>query len=162
MKDVAVVRDVVFDAIANVNGIIKPYEEIKKVEELKLRVVDPVFKKDLFTIRCKEKEGILVPTEFTYTPPEKLEDNNLTKPFPKMDKIRAKVRKYIKKEVKLQFEGAESVLFERTIESFLFNHNLRMYGDELIVSLIGLEGYVLALPELQSNVGVNITKTMVW
>lgn len=161
MKDVAVVRDVVSDVIANVNDIIKTYEEIKKVEELKLRVVDPVFKKDLFTIRCKEKEGVLVPTELTYTPPEKLEDNNLTKPFPKMDKIRAKIRKYIKKEVKLQFEGAESVLFDRTIESFLFNHNLRMYGDELTVSLVGLEGYVLALPELQSNVGVNITKTMV-
>lgn len=36
-----------------------------------------------------------------------------------------------------------------------------MYSDELTVSLVGLEGYVLALPELQSNVGVNITKTMV-
>lgn len=111
MKDVAVMRDVVSDAIANVNDIIKTYEEIKKVEELKLRVVDPVFKKDLFTIRCKEKEGVLVPTELTYAPPEKLEDINLTKSFPKMDKIRAKIRKYIKKEVKLQFEGTESVLF---------------------------------------------------
>lgn len=161
MKDVAVVRDVVSDAIANVNDIIKTYEEIKKVEELKLRVVDPVFKKDLFTIRCKEKDGVLVPTEFTYTPPGKLEDNNLTKPFPKMDKIRAKIRKYIKKEVKRQFEGAESVFFDRTIESFLFNHNLRMHGNELTVSLVGLDGYVLALPELQSNIGVNITKTMV-
>lgn len=161
MKDVAVVRDVSADAISAVNDIIKTYEEIKKVEELKLRVVVPGFKKDLFTIRCKEKEGVMVPIEFTYNPPEYLENNNLIKPFPTMDEIRTKIRKYIKKEVKLQFEGAESVLFDRTIESFLFNHNLRMYGNELTVSLVGLVGYVLALPELQSNVGVNITKTMV-
>lgn len=157
MKDVAVMRDIVTDAIANVNDIIKTYEEIKKVEELKLRVVDPVFKKDLFIIRCKEKVGVLVPTELTYTPPEKLEDNNLIKPFPKMDKIRAKIRKYIKKEVKRQFEGTESVLFNRTIESFLFNHNLLMYGNDLTVSLDGLEGHVLALPENYANVNVNIT-----
>lgn len=161
MKDVAVMRDVVNDAIANVNDIIKTYEEIKKVEELKLRVVVPGFKKDLFTIRCKEKEGVMVPVELTYIPPEKLEDNNLIKPFPKMDKIRAKIRKYIKKEVKRQFEGAEATIFDRTIESFLFNHNLLMYGNDLTVSLDGLEGYVLALPENYASVNVNITKTMV-
>lgn len=161
MKDVAVVRDVVSDAITNVNDIIKTYEEIKKVEELKLRVVDPVFKKDLFTIRCKEKEGVLVPTELTYTPPGKLEDNNLTKPFPKMDKIRNKVRKYIKKEIKRQFEGAEATIFDRVIESFLHNSNFSMYGNNLTVSLDGLEGYVLSLPENYASVSVNITKTMV-
>lgn len=67
MKDVAVVRDVLKDALENVNGIIKTYEEIKKVINLKLRVVMPGFNKDLFTIDCKEKDGVIVPVKFTYT-----------------------------------------------------------------------------------------------
>lgn len=161
MKDVAVVRDVLADAIANVSDVIKTYEEIKKVEELKIRVVVPGFKKDLFTIRCKEKEGTIVPVEFIYTPPEKRENSNLIKPFPEMYKIRDKVRKYIKKEIKRQFEGAEATIFDRVIESFLHNSNFSMFGDELKVSLEGLSGLILALPESYSSVNVNITKTMV-
>ena len=161
MKDVAVVRDVSADAISAVNDIIKTYEEIKKVEELKLRVVVPGFKKDLFTIRCKEKEGVMVPVEFIYTPPEKRENSNLIMPFPEMYKIRDKVRKYIKKEIKRQFEGAEATIFDRVIEGFLHNSNLSMYGNELKVSLEGLSGLILALPELYSSVNTNITKTMV-
>lgn len=161
MKDVDVVRDVAADAISTVNDIIKTYEEIKKVEELKLRVVVPGFKKDLFTIRCKEKEGVMVPVEFIYTLPEKRENNNLIKPFPEMYKIRDKVRKYIKKEIKRQFEGAKATIFDRVIESYLLNSNLLMYGNEFKMSLEDLSGLVLALPETYSSVNVNVTKTMV-
>lgn len=161
MKDVTVMRDVSADAISAVNDIVKTYEEIKKVEELKLRVVVPGFKKDLFTIRCKEKDGVMVPVEFIYTPPEKRENSNLIKPFPEMYKIRDKVRKYIKKEIKRQFEGAEAIIFDRVIEGFLHNSNLSMYGNELKVSLEGLSGLILALPETYSSINVNITKTMV-
>lgn len=102
MKDVAVVRDVTADAISTVSDIIKTYDDVKKVCDLKLRVVVPGFKKDLFIIKCREKEGVMVPIEFTYNPPEYLENNNLTKPFPTMDGIRTKIRKYIKKEIKRQ------------------------------------------------------------
>lgn len=161
MKDVAVVRDVLADAISTVNDIVKTYDDVKKVCDLKLRVVDPVFKKDLFTIKCREKEGVMVPIEFTYNPPEYLENNNLIKPFPTMDEIRTKIRKYIKKEIKRQFEGAEAAIFDRVIESFLFNSNLSMYGGEFRMSLEGLSGFVLPLPETRSSVSVNITKNMV-
>lgn len=161
MKDVAVVRDVSADAISAVSDIIKTYDDVKKVCDLKLRVVVPGFKKDLFIIKCREKEGVMVPIEFTYNPPEYLENNNLTKPFPTMEGIRTKIRKYIKKEIKRQFEGAEASIFDRVIESFLFNSNVSMYGDEFRMSLEGLSGFVLPLPETRSSVSVNITKNMV-
>ena len=161
MKDVAVVRDVMKDALENVNDIIRTHDDVKKVINLKLRVVMPGFNKDLFTIDCKEKDGVIVPVKFTYIPPSQKENNNLTRPFPEMYKIRTKIRKYIKKEVKLQFEGTDSIIFDRTIESFLFNHGLSMYGNELTVSLDGLEGYVLALPELYSSINVNVNKTTI-
>lgn len=161
MKDVAVVRDVLADAISTVNDIIKTYDDVKKVCDLKLRVVDPVFKKDLFIIKCREKEGVMVPIEFTYNPPEYLENNNLIKSFPTMDEIRTKIRKYIKKEIKRQFEGAEATIFDRVIESFLLNNNLSMYGGEFRMSLEGLSGFVLPLPETRSSISVNITKNMV-
>lgn len=161
MNDVAVVRDVVSGAVGIATDIIKSYEEIKKVGSLKLRVVVPGFEKDLFTIECKEKDGVMTPMWLTYTPPAPMENNNLIKPFPTMGEIRAKIRKYIRKEVKLQFNGAKADIFNTTIEGFLFNHNLLMYGNELRVSLDGLEGFVLPLPERRSSVNVNITKTMV-
>lgn len=161
MKDVAVVRDVVKDAVSAASDIIKAHEEIKKVGSLKLRVVVPGFNKDLFTIECKEKDGVMTPMWLTYTPPAPMENNNLIKPFPTMGEIRAKIRKYIRKEVKLQFNGAKADIFNTTIEGFLFNHNLLMYGNEFKLSLVGLEGFVLALPERRSSVSVNITKTMV-
>lgn len=63
--------------------------------------------------------------------------------------------------MKLQFDGTKSNIFNTTIEGFLFNHNLLMYGNELRVSLDDLEGFVLPLPERRSDVSVNITKTMV-
>lgn len=161
MKDVAVVRDVVSGAVSIATDTIKTYEEITKVGSLKLRVVVPGFEKDLFTIECKEKDGVMTPMWLTYTPPAPMENNNLIKPFPTMGEIRAKIRKYIRKEVKLQFDGAKSNIFNTTIEGFLFNHNLSMYGNELRVSLDDLEGFVLPLPERRSDVSVNITKTMV-
>lgn len=160
MKDVAVVRDVVSGAVSVATNIIKAHEEIKKVGSLKLRVVVPGFNKDLFTIECKEKDGVMTPMWLTYTPPAPMENNNLIKPFPTMGEIRAKIRKYIRKEVKLQFNGAKADIFNTTIEGFLFNHNLLMYGNEFKLSLVGLEGFVLALPERRSSVSVNITKTM--
>lgn len=161
MKDVAVVRDVVSSAVSIATGIIKTYEEINKVGSLKLRVVVPGFNKDLFTIECKEKDGVMTPMWLIYTPPALMENINLIKPFPTMGEIRAKIRKYIRKEVKLQFNGAKADIFNTTIEGFLFNHNLLMYGNELRVSLEDLNGFVLPLPERRSEVSVNITKTMV-
>lgn len=45
MKDVAVVRDVTADAISAVSDIIKTYDDVKKVCDLKLRVAVPGFKR---------------------------------------------------------------------------------------------------------------------
>lgn len=159
MKDVAVVRDVLKDAISGVESIVSSYEEIKKVEELKIRVLVPGFERDLFVVKCVNIEGKLTPKQYFYNPPEYQENNNLTKPFPTLTDIRNKIRKYVKKEVKRQFEGTKSPVIEQLIMYHFFKMSVFIFGDTLEVNVSKSEGFMLPLPENQSSINANITKT---
>ena len=159
MKDVAVVRDVLPDAVSVLNDITKTYEEIKKVEELKVRVLVPGFERDLFVVKCVNNGGILMPKQYFYNPPEYQENNNLIKPFPTLTDIRNKIQKYVKKEVKRQFEGTKSPVIDRLIMNHFFKMGIFIFGDTLEVNVTNSEGFMLPLPENQSSIQANITKT---